>query len=421
MELKNKKVTIIGAAKSGLAAAQLILELKGTPKISDKEPFEKLPKDVQSWITKNKISAEYSGHIQKFIEDSDLLVISPGVRRDALPVQWAKAKKIPVMGEVELAFRFCQRPVIAVTGSNGKTTVSTLIRDVIEKSGKKACLCGNVGNAFSNFVLRSQEYDYFVLEISSFQLETIVDFKPFIAVFLNFNQNHLDRHADLEEYFQAKKRIFLNQGKNDFAVLNAADPAVSLLKKEVKAQVRYFNDPKVPQKFNNPNFLAALEVAKILNIKEDVCADVFTHFKGVEHRIEMVRNIHGVDFINDSKSTTAEAALERISKPIIMICGGRDKHIDFTVLRDLVPKKVKKMFVIGESKEKIKASYQDLIKVEECATLQEAVTRAQQSASTGDCILLSPMCTSFDMFSNFEERGKVFKEIVNNLKEKALI
>jgi len=244
-------------------------------------------------------------------------------------------------------------------------------------------------------------------------------FKPYIAVLLNFSQNHLDRHKDLEEYLEAKKRIFLNQEPDDFIVLNDKDPQVRGLSSQVKSRVIYFNSDSIRDSdFTNPNYLAVLEVARVLGIDDDSCRKVFEEFEGVEHRLEKVRCLNGVDFINDSKATTAEAArwaLENIDRPIVMICGGRDKNIDFSVLAESVQQKVKKMLVIGEARAKIRQAFDGLIGLEECEGLEEAVTKAKQAASEGDCVLLSPMCASFDMFADFEERGQVFKEIVNKL------
>ena len=434
--LKNKKVTVIGVQKSGIALARLVNHLGGRVKISEQSSDAHLPSLFKEWAHERNIPLEFNGHTQKFIEDSELLVLSPGVCFKANPVRWALEKGIPVLGEIEFAFQFCSAPVIAVTGSNGKTTTVTLIRDLLRKAGFKSCLCGNVGSPFSEHVL-NPNYDFFVLETSSFQLESLLEtnspwrnssvsdfyfkgFKPLISIILNISENHLDRHADMEEYSQAKKRIFLNQDKDDHAILNGEDAWMRKISLEIKPRVAFFNTPEDIKinEMSNPNYLAVLEVARILRIDIRLCKEVFAESKGVEHRLEWVRAIDGVDFINDSKATTAEAtrwALNRLDRPIFMICGGRDKHIDFTTLRELVQSKVKKMFVIGEAKEKLRLSFQDIVDLEECENLEEAVFKARKSARKGDCVLLSPMCTSFDMFANFEERGKVFKEIVNKL------
>jgi UDP-N-acetylmuramoylalanine--D-glutamate ligase len=333
-------------------------------------------------------------------------------------LHWAAAAGRPVWGEIELAWRFCTKPVIAVTGSNGKTTTVTLISEVLKAGGKKACLCGNVGTPFSQHVLR-KDVDFFVVEISSFQLELVETFRPHIAAILNFSQNHLDRHKDLPEYFDAKKRIFMNQTAEDFAVLNARDGLVRKLEKEVRSQVRFFNRPGETA---NPDHLVVLEVARILRIPDEVTRQVFDGFPGVEHRLEKVRVLDGVEYINDSKATTAESglwALTNVPGPIIMICGGHDKGtIDFSGLKDLARTKVKKMIVLTREeivRVKLHQAFQGVVPLEDHTDMSEAVRSGRQQAVPGDKVLLSPMFASFDMFRNFEERGKVFKEIVGGL------
>jgi UDP-N-acetylmuramoylalanine--D-glutamate ligase len=437
MDITGKKVSIVGGQRSGMALARMVVRRKGRAGISEQGPEGSLSREFMGWASDHGVAVEYGGHTRGFIQDSDFVVLSPGVRFDAPPVLWAQAANIPVLGEIEFAAQFCPKPVVAVTGSNGKTTVSTLITRVIRKAGCRACLCGNVGAPFSDFVLDLEETDYVVLEISSFQLESVLDpsspfrtalpggagsirgFKPHVAVILNFSQNHLDRHKDLDEYFDAKKKIFLNQGPEDFLVLNYQDPRLRPLPAETKSRAVFFNAPSDrADDIVNPNFRAVARVARALGIDERCYREVFKEFGGVEHRLEKVRELNGVDFVNDSKATTAQAALwalESIHKPVVMICGGRDKNIDFSVLAGPVKRKVKRMFVIGEARPKIRAAFDALTGLEECAGLEEAVVKAKQSAVAGDCVLLSPMCASFDMFKDYEERGRVFKEIVSRL------
>ena len=419
-DLKHKKVTIIGAARSGIAVADVVLRLGGIAKISESKQLEE--------FSDARVIIEVGGHTRAFVEDSDYVVLSPGVRQDALPVKWAKERGIEVMGEVEFAFRLCPCPIVAVTGSNGKTTTSTVIAEIIKRAGRPVCLCGNIGSPFSKHVLDLKPSDTIVLEVSSFQLESTIHFKPHVAVWTNFSQNHLDRHKDLEEYFQAKCKIFANQDKNDFAVLNFLDPQHRKLAEQLKAKVLFFNQshphPASPIEgegyvVDNPNYLAAMQAAYALGISEDICLKVFSEFKGVEHRLEFVRDWGGVDFINDSKSTTVEAgrwALQRARKPMVMICGGLDKHLDYSPLKSLVAKKVKHMIAIGQAREIMKSTFGDVVTVDTCATLEEAIKAASKIAKSGECVLLSPMCASFDMFKDYEHRGRCFKEIVNNLR-----
>jgi len=432
MNIAGKKVTIIGGKRSGMALARLVIRLNGEVQLSEQDNESCLPQEFKSWAAQHNIAFEFNGHTPEFVTNSDLIVLSPGVPFNSKCVQWANGKNICVCGEVEFAAQFCNKPIIAVTGSNGKTTVATLISKILQKSGYQICLCGNVGFPFSDFVCDLDQTDYVVLEVSSFQLESVHDsslpngersiavkgFQPHISVILNFSQNHLDRHKDLQEYFAAKKRITINQGPEDFCVLNHRDPESHNLSSQVEAQVVYFNSPDDITVLN-PNHSAVLTVGRILSVDESQCHEVFKEFEGVEHRLEKVRSLNGVDFINDSKATTAQAALwalENIEQPILMICGGRDKNIDFSVLGETVQQKVKQMFVIGEARAKIRQAFDELINLEECDGLEEAITKAKQNASKGDCVLLSPMCASFDMFADFEERGRVFKEIVNQLK-----
>jgi UDP-N-acetylmuramoylalanine--D-glutamate ligase len=408
--IKHKKVTIIGAARSGIAVADAVLRLGGIAKISESKALEK--------FSDARVIIEAGGHTKAFIQDSDYVVLSPGVRLDALPVKWAKERSIEVMGEVEFAFRLCPCPVIAVTGSNGKTTTSTVIAEIIKRAGRQVCLCGNIGSPFSKYVLDLKPSDTVVLEISSFQLESTIHFKPHVAVWTNFSQNHLDRHKDLEEYFQAKCKIFANQDSKDFAVLNSLEPQHRKLAEQLKAKVLFFNTSDKPAGVDNPNYLAAIQAAYALGISKDICFKVFSEFKGVEHRLEFVRDFEGVDFINDSKSTTVEAgrwALDRSRKPLVMICGGLDKHLDYSPLKSLVAQKVKHMIAIGQAREIMKSTFGDVVMVDTFTSLEEAIKAARGIAKPGECVLLSPMCASFDMFKDYEHRGRCFKEIVNNL------
>ncbi len=416
MELKNKTVAIIGFNRSGQEAAKLAVRLGAKVRISDNSDNPDLKNEFEKLDLKNTL-AEFGRHTKNFITESQLVVVSPGVRLKSDPIIWAKQENIPVISEVELAFRLCPAPIVAVTGTNGKTTVTTLIGEVLRLGGKKVFVCGNIGTAFSKFVLDIKPNDLVALEVSSFQLETIDKFKPHVAVFLNFSQNHLDRHTDMEEYLTAKKRIFMNQGQDDYAVLNYAEVAVRDFAKEIKSHPIFFNCGE-EDAVSNPNYLAVLAVGKIFNIDKEKSLKLLQNFKGVEHRLEFVRNVKGVDFINDSKATTVDSAvwaLKNIKKPLIMIAGGRDKNIDFTKIRDLVKDKIKEIVLIGEAREKLAKAFSSIVKIKDANSLREAVNSAFRDAEKGDCVLLCPMCTSFDMFKDFEERGRVFKKIVHEL------
>jgi len=419
ISVKNKIVTIVGLGRSGIASAKLILQLGGQVKVSDSASAKKIQQSLIDSKLEKKIIVESGQHTKEFIQDSDLLVLSPGVRFDAQPVLWAREKNIPVLGEIEFAWQHCPCGVVAITGSNGKTTTATVTAEILKTAGRSVALCGNIGSPFSKYVLGLKPTDLVVLEVSSFQMETIETFKPHVAVFLNFSQNHLDRHKDLEEYFTAKARIFMNQTSEDFAILDFNEPRHQELAKTLKSKVLFYNKSGCfDESIKNPNFLAAMTACSALGVPLETAKKVFSTFKGVEHRQEFVRTLDGVDYVNDSKSTTVEAgrlAMTLIEKPLIFICGGLNKHLNFSPLRELAKKKIRKMIVIGKAKEEIKGVFSDVVALEEGTTLEDAVKKAKASAKPGDCVILSPMCASFDMFDNFEHRGKEFKRIVHQL------
>ncbi len=415
MDIQGKQVAIIGLARSGQAAARLAAGRGAAVRVSDAGPEARMPAEFVSWLRAGGIAAEFGGHTGEFIQGADLLVVSPGVRVDAEILRQAVIMGIPVVGELEFASWFCPCPTIAVTGSNGKSTVSTLIGLVLNEAGHHAVVCGNIGRPFSEAVGELTGESFAVIEASSFQLEWIEQFRPKVAVLLNISQNHLDRHKDMAEYISAKAKMFQYQTRDDFAVLNRTSRECVALAGGLRAPVTWF--PRDPAA--NPNHEAVRAVMSCLSVEAGAYDRVFAQFKGLTHRLEHVRTVRGVEFINDSKSTTAEAArwaLDRVQKPIVWICGGKDKGIDFSVLRVEAAAKVKAIVAIGEARAKIEATFKDACRVVPCSTLDEAVRTAQSIADQGDCVLLSPMCASFDMFKDFEHRGDVFKQIVGELR-----
>jgi UDP-N-acetylmuramoylalanine--D-glutamate ligase len=291
---------------------------------------------------------------------------------------------------------------------------------VLEAAGKHAVVCGNIGNPFSGEVERVKPEDYVVLEISSFQLEKIKTFKPAIAIITNLNPNHLDRYRDLQEYVAAKKRIFLNQDPHDYLVLNRADPVAAGFAAEAKAQAVYFDE----EPGLNSNQAAVVKAAGLLGIQRQVCIDVFGDFKGLEHRMEEVACINRVTFINDSKATTVESAmwaLRNIPGQAVLIAGGKDKGLDYRLILDLAKEKLRSCVLIGQAAEKIKQSFDGVVAVEKATDLKDAVQKAYKKALPGDAVLLSPMCSSYDMFTDYEERGRAFKKIVKDLEAHARI
>lgn len=410
---RGKSVTVVGMARSGLACANLLYELGARVSVTDSGNGNLVRGNIKGLKSK-EIKLELGKHTLDFIKGRNLVVISPGVDDTALPVVWAKKFGIPVISEIEVGWILCPAQVIAVTGSSGKTTVTTLIGQVLKAAKKRVFVCGNIGNPFTGEVKKMRPLDFAVLEISSFQLEKIQSFKPKVAVITNVSKNHLDRYPGMKEYIQAKKRIFLNQDKTDYLVLNKEDKELNKIPRETKAKVVFFKN----KEGMNPNQSAVLAVSSILGISEKYCFKVFKSFKGLQHRMEAAADIAGVRFINDSKATTVESAvwaLKNISAPVILIAGGRDKGVDYRALLPAAREKVKEAILIGEAKEKIKAAFKGVLAVSESATLEGAVRRAFFKARSGDCVLLSPMCSSYDMFSDYEHRGRVFKKAVSEL------
>jgi UDP-N-acetylmuramoylalanine--D-glutamate ligase len=411
---KNKKIVIVGLARSGVSCANLLHKLGAEVRVTDIKDDPQTRSSAAGLISSD-IQVELGSHSREWIVGADLVVISPGVPLDSLCATWARKLNKLLISEIEVASILSPATIIAVTGSNGKTTVTTLIAKVLAESGKKVFVCGNIGNPFCGEVENMQEGDFAVLEISSFQLETIRNFKPKVAVILNCTANHLDRYKDIQEYWQAKKRIFMNQDKDDFLVLSSSDPLLQEAALEAKSKVVFFGR----QLKLNPNQEAVAAVGNIFGLDSERMSKVFREFKGIQHRLEEVACVKGVKFVNDSKATTADSAiwaLNNISSSVILIAGGRHKGIDYRVILPAAAGKVTHAFLIGEAKEIIAG---DLagggFSVAYAATLKEAVTQAYAVARAGDCILLSPMCSSYDMFKDYEERGTVFKNIVLDL------
>ncbi|HAJ56930.1 MAG TPA: UDP-N-acetylmuramoyl-L-alanine--D-glutamate ligase [Candidatus Omnitrophica bacterium] len=417
MKYKNKKVTVVGLARSGIAAAHLLKSLGAQVSVTEKNASPAL-EDTAAGLRAEGIAVELGGHSPDFMEGCGLVVISPGVRLDSEPVIWAKGHGIDCIGEIELAAEFCPAPVIAITGTNGKTTTTTLVGEVIKAGGKMAHVAGNIGMPFSSIVSGVHKEDLVSLEVSSFQLEAIKDFHPKISVILNLTPDHLDRYGSMEEYLAAKKRIFLNQGPDDHLVLNYGDEALRNIAEESPAKVVFFNKDASEEGFDQ-NQMAVLAVAGILGISRQACLEVFRGFKGVEHRMEFVRGLKGIEFINDSKATNIDStiwALNNIKKPAVLIAGGRDKGSDFFSLARLVKQKIRYAVLVGEASERIAAAWEGILPVERVRTFPEAVQAAYRSAKAGEIVLFSPMCKSFDMFTDYEHRGRTFKELVNQLK-----
>ena len=420
-----KKVIVVGLGKSGIQASRLLAKRGDTVFITEindngdaRASLEKLIKEC----VVRKDNAELGSHTARFIEDADLMVLSPGVRCDSLPVKLAEQRNIPVISELELAYSMCPAPIIAVTGTSGKTTVTTLIGEMLANSGLDAIVCGNIGNPLSGEVERIKKDSIVVLEVSSFQLEKIKSFKPKISIILNISVNHLDRHKDMKEYISLKAKIFSNQDEDGIVFLNAKDEVLKEISKDItRPRVEFFDEYKDFRKrhnIENENYLAAMSIASLEGARESAMLGVISNFKGIEHRLEHVTTVKGIDFINDSKATTVssvEWALRTLDGRIALIMGGRYKGGDFGALRNFAKEKVNCVIAIGEAASRIKKAFNGFIDVFEEEDLDRAVDRAFKMSRPGDKILLSPGCSSFDMFKNYEERGRVFKELCLNL------
>ena len=454
MELKNKRVLVVGLGRSGVAAAFFLQDQGARVTVSDAKAESQLEKEIPALLDRG-ISLETGRHSERTFRDQDLIVVSPGVPSDQPQLQHARDLGIPVIGEVELAYRFLRGKVIAITGSNGKTTTTTLVGEILNKSGKKTLVGGNIGTPVISLVEQSSPEHLLVLEISSFQLETIQEFRPWIAAILNITPDHLDRHRTFEAYVEAKARIFENQQSDDFALLNADDPTCVGLKDRVKGSLYWFSrkqpvesgaflrgdqiifrisgreTPVLPVSeiqlkgaHNLENVLAAVAVGMLAGCEPQQVRKAVAEFGGVEHRLEPAGEVHGVAYYNDSKATNVDAtikALESFSGNIHIILGGKDKGSDYTVLAPLLRERVKGAYLIGAAAEKISSQIQGATRIVQSGTLDRAVRHASEAAIEGDIVLLAPACASFDQFENYEQRGRVFKRLVQALAEKAVV
>lgn len=451
MNLKEKKVLVVGFGKTGEALCDFLLSRKALVTVSEINDNDDLKKRIIPW-KKRGVTFECGSHKLETFLESDLIVTSPGV--PPLPhFREAKKNGIQVFAEVELAYRFLRGQIIGITGSNGKSTTTTLVHKILKEAGFSSKLAGNIGFPLISFVEESQEDDWYVTELSSFQLENIINFRAAISIFLNLSPDHLDWHLSLGEYFGAKAKLVTAQKNDDFAILNRDDPKIWNLRtagnfnvfpfsrEQILTTGCYLEDKwiviaaersrrlmkvtDIPLKgtHNQENIMAAAAAAHILDIPINSIKKSVINFKGLEHRLEKVLTLKGIDFFNDSKATNVDAtltALKSFDQKLILILGGRDKGGDFTALRDLVKKKVKKIILIGEASSLIRKALNKTVPMERTDSLQGAVKRGFMAASPGDAVLLAPACTSFDMFKNFEERGHIYKQQVFALKEKVL-
>ena len=452
MNVAGKKVLVVGAARSGTACAKFLSARGATVALNDAQPIEKWSADALA--LKSEGVGCFAGELPGWLLDQlDLVVISPGVPTKAIPLRYAERAGAEVIGEVELASRYLKGRIVAITGSNGKTTTTSLIAELLKNAGVPTLVGGNIGTPLISLVESSRADGWAVVEMSSFQLETIKEFHPTVAVALNVTPNHMDRYESFTDYAAAKHRIFMNQGPGDVAILNADDEVVSSWAKGLRADVTCFSvrrqleeglflrgqeivsrapggervllmssEMKLRGRHNVENVLAAVAAGLACGAAPDSMRETIRNFQPVEHRLEFVTEVDGVKFYNDSKATSVDATVKALEAfadeagKIVLILGGRGKKAPYAPLALLVSERVRKLILVGEDAETIERELGEFAPSERAGNMNEAVTRAFQAAQAGDTVLLAPACASFDMFTSYEQRGKVFKDEVSRLK-----
>ena len=451
IELRNKRLLVVGLARTGVATALFGAARGARVTATDTRTESELGAAVAE-LRKAGVALELGGHRQELVQGADLIIPSPGVPADSPLLQSARSKGVTIWSEVELASRFLKGRIIGITGSNGKTTTTSLIEHILKTAGFPTILAGNIGTPLISCVERTNEKAITVVELSSFQLELIDKFRPNLSVFLNLTPDHLDRHHTLESYGAAKARIFENQTETDSAVLNADDPGTTPYA-PAKPQLFWFSrkqrvaegafvkengilfrragteekvlklaDVPLPGAHNVENVLAAVAATRLAGAEPPAIAKGVRSFAGVEHRLEFVTEIGGVRFYNDSKATNVDATLKALGAfpgRILIILGGKDKGSDYTVLQIPLREKAILALLIGAAASKIERQIAGSVAIEQAGTIERAVETAAHAARPGDVVLLAPACASFDQFQNYEHRGRVFKELVRQLERQA--
>ena len=460
MDLYQKNILIVGLGISGMAAARFVKNKGGIVTITDIAKEEALAGYLPE-VQEIDVRTELGSHNTKTFENADLIIVSPGVPHTIFPIKRAKEKGIPILGEIELASRYIREPIVAISGTNGKTTTTRLLGHMMKNSGFKVFVGGNIGNPLIDYAGGEKTADIVVAEVSSFQLDTIDTFRPRISVLLNITADHLDRYPDFDSYVMSKGRIFKNQAEGDTAVINGSDPSISLIRKTLRTRVLPFyhqdnfhtknreyalisgrngqhapminiftkEDPKgfldlsqvaLLGRHNMENVAAAALAALAAGGTLEGIQSALNDFKGLSHRLEFVKIINGVHFYDDSKGTNIDAvarALEVFDQPVVLIMGGRDKGGDFRQLRERVRQHAKKLIVMGEAGNTIQSALEDVCRegAKSASTMENAVSLAYLASSPGDVVLLSPGCSSFDMYQSYAHRGEVFCKAVENL------
>jgi UDP-N-acetylmuramoylalanine--D-glutamate ligase len=449
MELNGKKVLVVGLGKSGLAAALFLRRRGAQVTVSDVRSAAALAKELPALLEEG-IMVETGGHGLLTFRRQDLIVVSPGVPLNTPELAQVKSFGLPVIGEIELAARFLKGKILAITGSNGKTTTTALVGEILAAAGLPTLVGGNIGVPVVALIDPSTDQTWSVLEVSSFQLESTSKFHPSIAVILNITPDHLDRHGSFENYALAKERIFASQNENDFLVLNSDDTRAAQAATRSTAQVYWFSVEHPVEKgawledgsvvyraskdapiekilplsgiplkgtHNVENVLAAVCAARLANAPAESIRQAIENFRAVEHRLEYVATINGVEYYNDSKATNVDATIKAVASfnsGIHLILGGKDKGSDYTQLADLLRSRVRAVYTIGTAAAKIESQLRGVIPLQSCETLDKAVNMAANAAHPGDIVLLAPACSSFDQFESYEHRGRFFKQLVSD-------
>lgn len=456
-DLKDKRILIVGLAKTGVSLARFLTQHGALVTISDHKSKAELSGHLEDLEGLN-VTMELGGHTPKTFLAQDLIVLSPGVPPHLKIFDYARSQGVFVTGELEFCSQFVKEPMVAVTGTNGKTTTSHLIYTFLVESGVKAWIGGNYGEPLSDYLIKGEKAEVLVVEVSSFQLEHVQKFNPKNIVFMNLAENHLDRYRTMEEYVNAKRKVFLNTNQGTTSILNADDNAVVELARDpmvqrgrifyfsrkpslepqimniggavtIKDQIRVRTGPeieyysvtntKMKGKHAFENIMAAILAAREHGAKHDAIQRVIENYKGMPHRLEYVRKVGGVEFYNDSKATNVHAvlrALDAFDENVILIMGGKETNLNYAPLRDKIQRKVKTLILVGEAKERINRDIGDFSETFLIGTFEEAVLIAYQKSRIGDTVLLSPGASSFDMFDSYVERGNYFKEIVNKFR-----
>lgn len=453
---EGKKILVVGLARTGLATVEFLLRQGADVTVNDRQTEGALASSVQEIRSLTArlgkpVRFYFGGHPVEAFTGADLILVSPGVPMAIEPIHIARNAGVEIIGELELAFRHLRGRVVGITGSNGKTTTTTLTGALLKAAGRPAHLAGNIGFPLIGFADASQDDDIYVTEISSFQLEGIDRFRPYVGALLNITPNHMDRYESFEAYAQAKYNLFRNQTPDDYAILNADNATAMAALPQIRGRVILFSRTRelpeglflrqdrfihrdgrreqtllslsdIPLKgvHNRENVLAALAVGLIFGVDPEVMRHTVRHFPGVEHRLEYVATINGAEYYNDSKATSVDATIkviETFDGNILLILGGKDKGGDFTALRPALAGRVKQVLLIGAATEKIASALEGCVPITRCTSMADVVEKAAALAVPGDVVALAPACASFDMFENYEHRGRVFKQEVLHYKE----